>query len=197
MKFFRIQKTIGNWGDYSDILLHGMASRDSETGLLNLERTGPFVPPISFPTLESFSVTDSLRSEIERSLLSGITFRPITKKRIVNLNWQDWNLQAEEPEFYPKSGEPEDYILRRKHSPQVACQMPELWEAVIQEGAHVKRVEKKRRLELFLLRDSWNGADIFRSPEVLYIFMTPKGKSWFELHVPEYMAFEEMPLSPR
>lgn len=196
MKFFRIQKTLGNWGDYSSILLHGMALRDSKTGLLNLERTGPFVPPISFPSLENFAVTDSLRNELEKSHLSGITFRPINKKRIVKLNWQDWNLQAEEAEFYPKSGEPEDYILRRKHSPEIATQMPELWEAVIQEGAHVKRVEKKRKLELFLLQDTWNGADIFRVPEVLYIFVTPKGKSWFELNVPKYVTFEEMPLSP-
>jgi hypothetical protein len=39
------------WGDYGNILVHGMSAHAGRSmdGRIRLERTGPFVPPITFP----------------------------------------------------------------------------------------------------------------------------------------------------
>jgi hypothetical protein len=40
----------GEWGDYGHILQHGMASHSPRIGgRLALERTGPFIPPVTLP----------------------------------------------------------------------------------------------------------------------------------------------------
>jgi hypothetical protein len=49
------QKT--NWGDYGDMLRHGMTNHLDRSGeSLQLERTGPFVPPVTFPGASGFLV---------------------------------------------------------------------------------------------------------------------------------------------
>ena len=42
------------WGDYGDVLVNGMSSggRDDD-GFIKLERTGPFIPPITFPGIHA------------------------------------------------------------------------------------------------------------------------------------------------
>src|SRR5262249_4504338 len=48
------------WGDYCEILVQGMSTHlPRKNGLIQLERTGPFVPPISFPGIADVVVTDS------------------------------------------------------------------------------------------------------------------------------------------
>jgi hypothetical protein len=54
-------------------------------GLLQLERTGPFVPPVTLTGLEDLLVTDAFRSRLEHSPLAGTGFRPVQKTRIVRL----------------------------------------------------------------------------------------------------------------
>jgi hypothetical protein len=48
VQFFRLEAPEAPWGDYGSILQHGMTAhlgRNPE-GLAQLERTGPFIPPI-------------------------------------------------------------------------------------------------------------------------------------------------------
>jgi hypothetical protein len=56
------------WGDYGDILRHGMTSHlgPASDGLAQLERTGPFVPLISFPGFD-IVVTDGFRTKLAES----------------------------------------------------------------------------------------------------------------------------------
>jgi hypothetical protein len=103
---FSLEMPVIPWGDYGDILFHGDAGRDQQSGLLKLSRTGVYVPPITFPGLPGIVVTDSFRSALETSKLTGFTFQPIIKHHIVDLDWSDW--KGDEPAFYPESGEPED-----------------------------------------------------------------------------------------
>src|SRR5919204_782761 len=113
-----------DWGDYSDILVSGMASDlMRQDGMLELERTGPFVPAITLPGPGLIVVTDAFKKSMEGSDLTGFTFRPVIKSRIVRLEWERWDRTADEPEEYPETGEPEDYILGRRHSPQLAKQI--------------------------------------------------------------------------
>src|SRR5688500_10646007 len=121
------------WGDYGGILMHGMTShlpRTSE-GLLQLERTAPYVPPITFPGIGDIVVTGEFRQRLVSSGLTGLGFMPVQKTRIVRLEWEHWNRKAEEPKHYPHTGEPEDYILGRRHDPKLAEAIGELWEVIL------------------------------------------------------------------
>ena len=72
------------WGDYGCILLSGMTSHlERQNGLLQLERTGPFVPPISLPGIADIVVTNDFKHLLEGSGLTGFTFQPVIKKHIV------------------------------------------------------------------------------------------------------------------
>lgn len=51
------------------------------------------------------------------------------KARIVRLDWSAWDIDAE-PREYPKSGEPEDYILDRDHDEALSRQMGDFFEIV-------------------------------------------------------------------
>lgn len=190
MKFFSLERPAVKWGDYGDILLHGMTLRDEQSGLLKLERTGVFAPPISFPGLNNVVVTDSFRAALASSGLTGFSFRPVIKHHIVELQWEKW--KSEEPDFYPESGEPEDYIYENNHSPDLAARMPGFWELVIAETAHVQRTEDplaQYRVALSLIRESWNGDDFFRVPEVLYTFVSEKAKLWLEIQGDSFVEF--------
>jgi hypothetical protein len=126
---YRLRGVYEPWGDYGNILVSGLVDRDETSGLLLIERTGPFVPPISIGGLHSpLVVTDSFRRELERSGLTGFGFQPAVKQRIVRLAWERWDRSAAEPAEYPAEGEPENYVLGRQHDPELAEAIGPLWE---------------------------------------------------------------------
>ena len=48
----------GDWGDYGEMLQHGMTAHlHRREGMLSLERTGPYIPPITFPGLGDIILT--------------------------------------------------------------------------------------------------------------------------------------------
>lgn len=121
------------WGDYGDVLVGGLVWNLGRTGdgLLQLERTGPFVPPVTVPGNDHVLVTTEVRAELERSGLGAFEFRPVVLARVVNLPWPDWDLTAEDPARYPAGGEPENYVLGRKDSARARAGVPELFEVVL------------------------------------------------------------------
>lgn len=51
------------WGDYGAILVSGMTAHlGREDGLLQLERTGPFVPPLFMPGVGDIVVTEQFKA---------------------------------------------------------------------------------------------------------------------------------------
>jgi len=83
---------------------------------------------------------------------------------VVELPWETWDLDAEQPAEFPESGEPEDYILGRPHSPNAATELGELWEIVVPSTATILRprsvVNSYEELRIDL--STWNGSDLFR-----------------------------------
>jgi hypothetical protein len=113
------------WGDYGHVLVHGIAwnlEREAD-GIAQLERTGPFVPPFTMPSDWVAAVTADARVELDASGLLGLSYRPIALTRIVKYPWHEWDLDAKDPAKYPSAGEPENYVLKRKHSPELASAM--------------------------------------------------------------------------
>lgn len=191
---FRLEGPSTPWGDYGDILLHGMSCHIGRTsaGTIQLERTGPYVPPISFPGIGDIVVTDEFRTRLKDSGLRGFTFAPVKLARIVKYNWHLWNPSADEPQEYPKGGEPESYILARRHSPLLAAQIGPLWELVPKRGVRhvwVKSAKESWKSDIFLESGSLRGLDFFRANNTGYNYVSKRAKDWLEANAKEHVSF--------
>jgi hypothetical protein len=186
----------GGWGDYGHILQHGMTSDLTRVeGRLALERTGPFIPPITLPGIGEVVLTSSARKLLESSGLTGFSFKPVQKVLTVELHWENWDLTAEEPPHFPDSGEPEDYILGQPDSPSASAALGDLWEVFVPATATILRpkaaVDSYKELRLDL--STWNGADLFRSDGYDSILLSERARDWFSEHWGEYVDFQEFP----
>lgn len=191
--FYTLEKQSHSWGDYFDILMHGMSCHlGRDGGRIQLERTGPFAPPISLPGIGDIVVTDVFRRKLEASGLEGLHFQPVIKKLIVQLNWHTWDREAKRPPEYPEGGEPESYILEQPHSVSAAKQMGELWELLLNDSARVYRAKRIcTRDDIFLQPDSWQGEDLFRAQGVGYVYATQRAREWLKEHAAEYVTFQQ------
>jgi hypothetical protein len=192
MRFYRIGGS-RLWGDYGAILVHGMSRHLPRIdGLIQLERTGPFIPPMTLPGIGDVVVTDEFRTAIERAALAGLSFAPVIKARIVEYRWELWDCTAPSPVELPESGEPEDYILARPHSPAVAAQFGPLWEVILPEGAQVDAVRVGRGVYEFRIDPTtWCGAHLFRPTGKRHVMATEVGKQWLEETTGQWLAFQE------
>lgn len=125
VQLFVLKDPPAPWGDLGHILMQGMADRAPDGSLL-LYRTGPFIPPISFPGWNPV-VLQAVRERMEAEGFTGFEFRRVSKRRIIDLDWRTWDLEAESPAELPEC-EPEDYVLKGKHSAATARELGELWE---------------------------------------------------------------------
>ncbi len=124
MKWNRLRNAEAPWGDYGAILVSGMSAGRDEFGRLRIMRTGPWVPPITIVSGVHAVATDTFRELLLTSGLHGFAFQPVDKVRVVRLDWRRWDLTAAEPARYPAGGEPESYIEKRKHEPELAVIRP-------------------------------------------------------------------------
>ena len=191
------------WGDYGNILIHGMTSRlEKKDGMLQLERAGPFLPPVTFPGLsDCMVVTDEARRKLEMSGLGYLEFRPVVKARIVDLPWQTWDRRADDPAEFPETGEPEDYILLRPHSPRIADEMGDVWQVLLKDGATVD-TDIQRAPWDYAVRvhaATWNGDHLFwgKKPDAFFgrwVIASEHGKQWLEENAGEWAQFEALPV---
>lgn len=186
------------WGDYGSMLYDGVCRRSSTPGMLAVERTGPFIPPITFPSgAESvLVVTDAMKSALVESKLTGIQFAPVEKSVIVELHWEKWDLTAEEPATYPRGGEPERYILGKRHSFKASEAMGDLWRIVLEDSARLEPVSTPRRGLVFqYVLGSWTGNDIF-SVNSYSAYCSSRARDWFKATFPGCCKFTKVPPAP-
>jgi hypothetical protein len=183
MRFYRVSGS-RIWGDYGSMLIHGMSRHLPRLdGLIQLERAGPFIPPVTFPGIGDIVVTHGFRGILERCGLAGLTFVPVIKARIVEYHWERWDRSSESPAEIPQGGEPESYILVRPHSPEIAEELGPLWEVILPEDAQVYVVKIGRgAYEYRIDSTTWGGAPLFR----------PTGKRHvMEENAGEWVTFQE------
>ena len=123
------------WGDYGAVLFNGSLSRVADsTQQFGLIRTGPYVPPITFPDHGAETlVTQDVRAKLESSGLRGLTFIPAAYDRVIR---SDWHRRARVPRALrvltplrlPEGGEPES-LLEGEHASDIAVRMPPLYVA--------------------------------------------------------------------
>ncbi len=199
MNFFKISGrsvSHGEWGDYGDILQHGMTAHSRRVdGKLALERTGPYIPPITLPGIGDIVLTSEARQLLEASDLSGFSFAPVEKKLIVELPWETWDLHAEDPAELPESGEPEDYVLGKPHSPTAAGAIGDLWEIAVPRSVTILRSPAaiSPYVELRIDLGTWNGGDLIRSEGYGAILFTEPARDWFTKEWAEYILFDPFP----
>jgi hypothetical protein len=185
-------KSAGFWGDYGRILIAGFGER--ENGLWALSRTGPFVPPISFPP-DAIIVTDAFRSVLAKEF-SGLQFRPVIKRRIVLLRWERWDRTVDTPQRRPAGGEPENYILRRGRSEKVSQEIGPLWELVVQRVLQYRSLgDWKVGSVWYVLRQSWNGdhfASLAHPAGFVIPVVTDVAKQFLQSHAGEWLDFKEV-----
>jgi hypothetical protein len=185
---FLLEKPETPWGDYGRILAHGMSMHlGRKDGLIQLERTGPRIAPITFPGAGDIVVTTAFRSAIEKSDLVGSTFKPVIKSHIVELNWERWDLTMKKPFKFPKGGEPEGYILGQPHSPAAADALGELWEMCLEGGIDVVRDGWKF---VGFLPETWNGLDFFLARTTGYAGVSQKARHWLEQNFGDCVKFK-------
>jgi len=169
--FFVVRNAAPPWGDYGEMLVSGMASRQDD-GSIALERAGPFVPPITLIAPDVLVVTDAFRRELEGSGLRGLSFRGAIRKRIVRVDWRHWDRTKSDPERYPPDGEPENYILRRRHNAALAHEIGPLWEVVIDTDG------------------DGESRDVVRT-STGRIFVSEAGREWLAHNAGEWLQFLE------
>jgi hypothetical protein len=203
MHFFKIERRpIFNekWGDYGEMLQHGMTSHlPRQGGFLALERTGPFIPPITLSGIGDIVLTSAARESLNASGLNGFEFRPVHKALIVELHWEDWHLNADQPQQFPDSGEPEDYILGKPHSSSASAALGELWELHVPATATVLRPQRivDSYSDLKLDIDTWNGCDLIRSAGDGSVLFTERARGWFAERWADCIEFSEFPTTER
>lgn len=186
------------WGDYGNILIHGMSAhlgrKGGDEGPIQLERTGPFIPPITFPGIGDIIVSNDMKQQMEQAGFRGITFRPVEKVHIANIPWHEWDLDADEPECYPEGGEPAGFILNEPHSTELAESLGPIWEVVLTDSAEVIRQTDSTSHEIVFkyVAGSWSGSDLFSVSENYYTYVSPRAKHWLEQHAGEWVSFQDV-----
>ncbi len=200
--FYKIegrQVFVKDWGGYGDILQHGMSTHlPRREGKISLERTGPYIPPITFPS--SIVPTSDARRLLESSGLTGFSFRPVEKAHIVELRWEQWDLNLDWPPKLPDSGEPEDYILAEPHSQSASDALGELWEVAV--SATGKMISPPSiNLDSYVRpypgfsydSSAWNGADLFTGEGSRWILCSERARDWFSKVWSEFVMFDPFP----
>lgn len=186
MKYYIIKNKEMPWGDYGNILFSGflkvMDRNYNDLEVPELQRSGPYIPEFYIANSRNIIVTDLVKHILEQSNIKGINkFKHIIKKKIVNIDWQSWD-KDKEPLFYPDSGEPEDYILKGKHSEQIATSMPNVWELEVAEAYNLSKVSGKRDKitysHLALIEEP--QLDIFLPTNMLFVIVSERFKSLLE-----------------
>jgi hypothetical protein len=205
-KFYHV-RGLQAWGDYGDVLVNGYLGNGPdrrEDEPLKVSRTGPFLPPITFPVgSPNVIVSDAFRQELLKSPFGKLTFRPVTKEHIVELHWEKWD-RAASPAQYPDGGDPDDY-LAGPHSPKASKELGELWELALRRGATVNAEIQfsppgqlpLAKLQIRVDKSSWNGDAIFlgidpnSAPTGGLVLVSDAGKKWLEEHAKEWVSFED------
>ncbi len=157
---------LNRWGDYGSVLCNGLNLSLKRNDPLRLGRTGPFVPPISFPLAsDSVVITDRVKSQLVESQLSGIgKFHRVIPEKLVSIAWDQWDRTKKlSGDMLPYNGEPEEYILHNPHDRIVAAEIESLWSWHPVVAGRVIRSTDEIRLEgvinakcdVFRLQDTW------------------------------------------
>lgn len=152
-----------SWGSYGEMLWQGIYYFNKKTNTHCIPRTAPFCPSIYRNQYDNelpvIIVKESARNLLENNF-DALSFVEIHKDKIVKLDWQDWDLSAEEPKVYPKGDmDAEEYITRRKHDESLSKEIGRLYALILNKEGYAYCDEKDNKEKL--VESSLSKKDIF------------------------------------
>jgi hypothetical protein len=200
MEYYILENKKMPWGDYGNILFEGLLNSFFfkkikgkyayenvmvDLDFPELERTGPYIPEIHIPGGHSTNliVVNKVKILLEKSNLTGINnYKKVIYKKIVNLNWQEWDMNEEKPLIYPKGGSPENYILKNKHDENLIEVMPEIWLMEIDKKNELKKASEKTNNNNYydIQLEGIPENDIFIPKNMLFIIVSENFKKIME-----------------
>lgn len=188
MKYYILKNKEVSWGDYGDALCYGyLNTMDDNFELIDypeLERTGPYVPELYKANSVDLLLIESLKKLLEHHNIKGVEkYVKVVKKKIVKINWEKWDSNSSDPEFYPDSGEPEDYIYEGIHNEEIAKKMPEIYYAEITNTQNTlvkidNAIDDEKYTSYKFVENT--ELDIFIPLNVLFIVVSEKFKNIIE-----------------
>ncbi len=131
IQYFTVRRAHTVWGDYSDILIHGLVDYDGnkQTGEDALMRADAWMPEMGLP-LGMWFVGERVKHAIENSKFRNFLGNRVHISKATKVGWRNWNLEADEPQKYPAQSEPENYILARKNDETTRLAVPPVWRLI-------------------------------------------------------------------
>ncbi len=192
MKYYRIDNKQMPWGDYGNSLLRGSLSK--ENGTLRLSRTGPYIPPIIDVHLNDWIVTDEFKQKLEASQLKGFSFQKVELLKIVRINWKEWDLDAQEPLFYPDSGEPEDYVNKGVNDAELYANSTDFWRLITIESVELEMRQGDewwKRIPV-IISNSWPNSNFAISNQIHFTFIDQTAMKWLAANSDGNLEFKEI-----
>jgi len=189
-------RRISPWGSMGNILIHGFLWDEHFPDVYELVRTGPFVPPISFPS-GYCAITDAVKEELKTMGFSGVELSELPLGKVVESDWHlrdrtqdfDYSLVSDDDEI----SESEDLILVPEHCPDMAKGMPKMW---LLRGVQVHFEWESYSDDLKTL--SWTQSELngwdFCSPSDSIVFVSQRAKAWLQDRYGTWVEFEEFPI---
>lgn len=174
------------WASYGEILWQGIYYFDKKKKEHCLLRTAPFCPGIYRSQYDKECPVIIVREyvkEIMEDGFSNFNFVEIRKERIVNLDWQTWDLSADEPKMYPSGDmDAEEYITRRKHNELLSQTLGNLYALIPEKEGYAYYDENEQKEKL--VKSTLSTKDIFivDSLKNQEIYVSEKIKSFLEVN---------------
>ncbi|MEZ5324735.1 MAG: hypothetical protein R3F19_06700 [Verrucomicrobiales bacterium] len=165
------------WGDLGMDLMNGVILDDTN-GKLQLARTGPYVPQVSFPSTTYYVIRGTLRSQFEK--LGEFEYRSVEKIHICESDWEQWH-QDRDPRIKYSGGI--DYIMSRPHSEEVSVLIGDLFQLIVPMVETKPSWEEPVTNNDMLILESWKGDHIFTDDHCFYV--TEHGKRWIQALEPK------------
>lgn len=188
------------WGSYGEMLWQGIYSYDKDRNSHMVFRTGAFCPSIYRSQYNRESPVLIVKEDVLRYVteanLTGFVLQPVSKEKIVKLDWENWDLKAPEPLVYPSgSMDAEEYITRRKHNEAAAEQIGNLF-ALIPKRDGLLYCEQERSSGK-IVEQSLSGLDIFIDRIFCdfcsEIYVSEKAKDVLSEYYSDLLTFQEVP----
>jgi hypothetical protein len=100
--------------------------------------------------------------------------------------------ERREPKAYSNGGEPENYILARRHSGAIANMLGTLWELVPPLASAIERHQHGAGTQVEIRLRPTGDADIFRAEGVSGVYVTRRARDWLVAQAGEWVAFRDV-----
>lgn len=121
MQYYILKNRKMPWGDYGNILFEGllnvMDKNYNITEIHSIERVAPYIPEIYKTHFGFLVIREDIYKILKDNGITGIeNLHKAEFKKLVEIDWQSWDLEAPNPKTKPRGGEPINYINGRKHN---------------------------------------------------------------------------------